>query len=803
MDVTHPHAGPASEPLESLENLAVSRIFASSPDETRVRRATDVVTLVLCAVVLAFAWWAAESGTGLERWFGRVVAGAPEWLQTLSGAAYSAGGLWALGLAVSLAFRPSRKALLRDMVVAGAIAFLGGIVVARVGFEQWPEMLPEFDFDGDPSFPVLRLGITAAILLVALPSLTEPIRRFDRWVLGVMTLAAAIKGYGDLSALIGGLVLGVAGSATTRLIFGTSVGNPSLDRVRASLLDLGVVCRELRYDADQPADRLIATAETADGELRVAVYGRDAATSTWASRVWRAMWYREARSVLGVSREQQAEHAALALLLGARGGVNVPNVVAVGSTSTGDALVATESLPGRSLSELDAADVTDDLLDALWHQLALLHAADLSNGRIDPRTVVLVDGDLHFADLSHGRTAPDLLTRQLDIVEMIVTCALLVGADRAIAGAVRNVAHDELAAGLAVVQTPALGRQLAHDAKAADVDIDEIRTSLAKELGVDAPELAKLRRVRVWDVVMLVLLLVVANAIISWLTDIDLDTFVAELKDASVAWLIIALILSQLTNVAETISMTGVVTQPLPFGPTMHFQYATAYIGLAVPSDAGRIAMTIRYLQKLGVPTRIAVGQGPFTTVFGYIIDFILLIVSAKVVGTNIDLPEGTDLSKFVTLVIIIAAVAVLGVVTVLVVPKLRNRIVPAVRETVQELKGSLTDPKRAMMLIGGLLAKKLLFALTLLCVVTAFGYPISFATAIFVNTAVSWFAGIFPVPGGIGVAEAGFTVGLTAFGVPQSAALAAAIAHRMLTTYLPPIAGYFSMRKLEHDGYL
>ena len=106
-------------------------------------------------------------------------------------------------------------------------------------------------------------------------------------------------------------------------------------------------------------------------------------------------------------------------------------------------------------------------------------------------------------------------------------------------------------------------------------------------------------------------------------------------------------------------------------------------------------------------------------------------------------------------------------------------------------------------MLIGGLLTKKLLYALTLLTVATAFGYPISFATAIFINVAVSWFAGIFPVPGGIGVAEAGFTLGLTAFGVPEPAALAIAIAHRMLTTYLPPVAGYFAMGKLERDGYL
>ena len=787
----------------TVEHLTVSRIFASSPDETRVRRATDVGALVTSIVVLALAAWAVGNDTGPELWFGRVVGGAPEWLRTLAASVYAAGGLWALVIVGGLVLIRNRRALLRDVVVAAAIAAASGIAVALIVVDEWPEVLPEIDFDGDVTFPVLRLAITGAILLVALPSLTAPIRRFDRWLIVAMTLAAAIRGYGDLTALIGGLALGVAASAATRLVFGTSVGTPSLQRVRASLLDLGVECDELVYDRVQPADRLLATATTADGPIRVAVYGRDAATSTRASRLWRAMWYRDARSVLGVTREQQAEHAALTLLLGARGGLDVPDVVAVGSTSTGDALLATRVPAGVALAEVDPDSVTDDVLDAIWSQLALLHAADLSHGHIDPLAIELVTGRPRFTDLSYGRTAPDQLTRQLDVVEMLVTTAIVAGPDRAIAGAIRNVDHDLLAASLAVMQPAALGRVLARSVKDAQIDLDAIGRDLAAALDVEAPQLVQLRRVRVRDVVMLALLLVAANAIIGWLTDIDLATFVDEVKDASPAWLLIALILSQLTNVAETVSMTGVVSHPIPIGPTMHFQYATAYIGLAVPSDAGRIAMTIRYLQKLGVPTRIAVGQGPFTTVFGYVIDFVLLVVSAMAVGADLELPDDTDLSGFVTLLTILVVAVVVGVVLVLTVPKLRQRILPSVVETVRELKGSLTDPRRATKLIGGLIVKKLLFALTLLSVVTAFGYPISFATAVFINVGVSWFAGVFPVPGGIGVAEAGFTVMLTAFGVPESAALATAIGHRLLTTYLPTIPGYFSMRKLEREGYL
>ena len=60
----------------------------------------------------------------------------------------------------------------------------------------------------------------------------------------------------------------------------------------------------------------------------------------------------------------------------------------------------------------------------------------------------------------------------------------------------------------------------------------------------------------------------------------------------------------------------------------------------------------------------------------------------------------------------------------------------------------------------------------------------------ILANTVVSMFAGFMPVPGGMGVAEAGYTAALVALGVPNAAAMSTAIAFRLVTFYLPPIWG-------------
>jgi glycosyltransferase 2 family protein len=73
----------------------------------------------------------------------------------------------------------------------------------------------------------------------------------------------------------------------------------------------------------------------------------------------------------------------------------------------------------------------------------------------------------------------------------------------------------------------------------------------------------------------------------------------------------------------------------------------------------------------------------------------------------------------------------------------------------------------------------------------------------VLVNTGTALFAGLVPIPGGMGVAEGALTAGLIAVGVDETTAFTAAITHRMLTYYLPPIWGWVAFRGLVRNGYL
>ena len=88
-------------------------------------------------------------------------------------------------------------------------------------------------------------------------------------------------------------------------------------------------------------------------------------------------------------------------------------------------------------------------------------------------------------------------------------------------------------------------------------------------------------------------------------------------------------------------------------------------------------------------------------------------------------------------------------------------------------------------------------------CSRKGFGYDVGLADLLLINISVSLLASFIPIPGGIGVAELGLTVGLSAAGMPEDAALAAALLYRVSTFYLPPVWGFFAIGWLRRNALL
>jgi glycosyltransferase 2 family protein len=406
--------------------------------------------------------------------------------------------------------------------------------------------------------------------------------------------------------------------------------------------------------------------------------------------------------------------------------------------------------------------------------------------------------DLSAATLGAPESALDI-----DVAELLVACTVLVGPERALSTAVAAGRGEAVARVLPYLQRAALTPHLRDLARSHEIGLKELRADAAAATGQDVPALVPLRRIRIRDLVVTAMIAIAAYLLITQLAEIGFGTIADELRSADVAWVVVALILAQLALVAAGVSLRGAVATPLPLLPCVVLQSAIKFINLTVPSSAGRIGINIRFLQRMGAPTPEAVVAGAVDDVGETLVQIALVLVTLPFVEIAIDTSDLSVSAPSGRLIGAVVTVLALIVVALFSVPALRAKLLPPIRLAFSSLWSVARDRHKRLELFGGNVGTECFYALTLGAACLAYGVDLTFAQLLLVNTAASAFAGLIPVPGGVGAAEASLTAGLVAMGVDDSTAFAIAFTHRLCTYYLPPIWGYFSVQWLGGKGYI
>jgi uncharacterized membrane protein YbhN (UPF0104 family)/tRNA A-37 threonylcarbamoyl transferase component Bud32 len=533
------------------------------------------------------------------------------------------------------------------------------------------------------------------------------------------------------------------------------------------------------------------------------VLGHDAQDTQRLARRWRLLAYRDPPRSAAVGRLEQVEHEALANLMAAQAGVRVPEVVMAALGPDGDALVVTREPDVESLELSSPEQVSDATLDELLRQVARLHAAGISHGRLNLSNVVLGDDGPMLVDLSAATLGAPQSALDIDVAELLVSCTVLIGPQRTLERAIDGGWGDALVRSLPYLQRAALTPHLRDLARGSDVRLKRLREDAASATGQEVPDLVPMRRIRVRDLVVTAMVAIAIYLLIAQLAEIGFGTIADELRDADVAWVVVGVLLAQLALVAGGVSLRGAVATPLPLLPCVVLQSAIKFINLTVPSSAGRIAINIRFLQRNGAPTSEAVAAGAVDDISETLVQIALVLVALPFVDIALDTGDLGVSAPSGRLIGIVLGVLALVVVAFLAVPAVRAKVLPPMRTAASSLWTVARDRRKRLELFGGNVGSECLYALTLGAACLAYGVHLSFAELLLVNTGASVFAGLIPVPGGVGAAEAGITAGLVALGVDNSTAFTIAFTHRLCTYYLPPIWGYFSMRWLQRNAYI
>ena len=765
------------------------------------RRTNDIVRLALSAAFLAIVVTSSlitrSDWIGLEKSISRIVG---VLTPTQSNLVYLAYGIAivALPFVILIGLIAGRQwKLLGAYGAAGFIAVLAlsitgeGIAAPRWHFDESQRLSTVLSqFLDDPRW----IAMLAAVLTVSGPWLPG---RWRRWwwtlLLAFVPIHLVVSAVVPARSLLG-LAVGWFVGALIVLVVGTPALEVPLDGAIRALSRRGFTIDALTVV--RPAGHGPLELSVVDGLERTAIielYGPNQRSGGALRQFWRWLVLRDSETApLQTSMHRAVEHRALMTI--AAGDLDVANTttLTVAGLERGWTMYSHTAPRG---STLDRAD--DSAVSTVWESLAVLQRHQISHGDLQATEITVDDtGTALFGGFGNSEYGASEEQLQSDIAQLLLTTTAKFGAEPSVRAAIAALGADTVLDGsgrLTKSAIPARIRKTVTDPKSV---MTAARDEVKKQTGADqiqAETITRFTRKQVIQLVLLVALVYVAYPFIS-----TVPAFFDELRSANWWWALLGLSVSAMTYIGAAAGLWACASGLVPFRHLVIMQFANTFAATTTPAGVGGLALSTRFLQKAGLGTVRATAAVAVQQAVQVITHVALLIFFSVVAGAS------ADLSHFVpklTLVYLIAGVALGALGAFLFVPTLRTWLDTAIRPKLAEVGGDLIelvrDPKRFAIIVLGCAGTTLGAALALWASVEAFGGGTTFVTVTVVTMVGGTLASAAPTPGGVGAVEAALIGGLAAFGVPTAVAVPSVLLYRVLTCWLPVFAGWPIMRWL------
>lgn len=807
----------------------------------RVHHPADLVALVLAALGIAVVCVLGAYAQGTTTGVTEDVQGFASLVRRLVFMPVAVlEGLITLIVPIAVLAELVSRRLLRHAGEAVLAAVLGLVaaplatwLITRFGI---PELQASFSVfrggEGTVTLPALLVA-TTALLTVAGP---RSRRRTVAWSWNAVWLGLGVALVTGLLTLAGALVTALLGrmvGSAVRYASGVqserAYGRTLVEGVRRAGFDPAALIRVHGVTADHPegdaalAGDLAGVALARHSDERVyAMVGRDGARQDvlaldgdrqvvgFLVRWWRSLRLRGIDGRAVVSLRQVAERVALLSYAAASAGVRTPRLLSMAEAEDSMLLVF-EHVPGAvPLRDLDAADLDDATLDAVWGQLALAHQAGLAH-RALTSDAVLVGGSPGSGPVTGGTGRRVLLTgwesgdvasselaRRVDVAQMLALLALRVGAARAVASAARVLTDSDLASIGPLLQMIVLPRATREEARAQRGLLGEVREALLQLLPEADVEPERLVRFGARTVISIALTIGAAVLVV---TTINLEQIRLALAESQPWWAAATFGLGMLTFLGSAVALAAFSPVRLPLWRTTLVQVAASFVALVAPAGVGPAALNLRLLTRRGVSNALAVASVGLVQVSQFLTTVVVLLFLSLVSGSSraLRLPSSTVLA---TLGLVLLAVG-----AALLVPRVRRwvavRTLPVWRQTWPRLVRLLSQPRRFAIAAAGNLLMTLSYLGAFWASLAAFGQDLSLIDLALIYLVGNAAGALIPTPGGLGTVEIALIGGLTTGGVPAAIATSVVALFRGLTFWGRVPFGWAAMRTLQRSGEL
>ncbi len=572
----------------------------------------------------------------------------------------------------------------------------------------------------------------------------------------------------------------------------------------AAVAELPPATPARRALARASADRLYRVT-TADGrDLDLLVYDGDRQVVGMLTRLWRSLRLRGIEGRSALSLRQATERAALLSYAASAAGVRTPQLLSVSEAEDSMFLLQAGTADAVPLSELDADDVDDDVLRAIWAQLRLAHRAGIAHRALTSEVVLVQrtpDGPrVWITAWDQGDVAASELARRLDTTQLVALLALRVGAARALDSATAVLPAAETESIGPLLQTVTLPRHTREEMRAHKEVLAELRSALVARLPEADVQPQQLVRFGA-RTILTILLTVVAVFVI--LTTINIRDIGPVLAESDWRFSALAFALGLLTLVGAALAFVAFSPVRLPVWRATLVQTAATFVALAAPAGIGPAALNLRMLTRRGVSGTLAGATVALVQVSQFITTLVLLLALTVTSGLHSPTPLSVPPAALVAIAVVAAGVGI-----ALLFPGIRawvqRAVGPTVRQTLPRLIEVLGQPWRLTLAVGGNVLMTMGYVLAFDACLAALGQDASLVQVALVYLTGNTAGSVIPTPGGIGTVESALAVSLSGItGTNIGVAYTAALLFRVLTFWLRIPFGWVAMRYLQRTGEL
>jgi tRNA A-37 threonylcarbamoyl transferase component Bud32 len=297
------------------------------------------------------------------------------------------------------------------------------------------------------TFPtVFGIAAMAGALTSAAPWLS---RRWRRWgwlaVLGLVvtrfvTTPAAFDSFE--SALSGWL-----GGAAALVVLGAPSRRATAAGVMRSLAAVGLPLESLEAAGVDARGSTPYLGAGPDGSRYfVKALGQDQRSADLLFRMYRGLQRKDLGDERPFSSLRRAvEHEAFVALAARDLGTRTPRIRGFALAEPNTFVLAYDAVAGRSLDRLEPDQITDEVLQAIWRQLAHLRAHRIAHRDLRLANLFLADdGVVWMIDFGFSEVAASDLLLANDVAELVASSSVVVGAERAMSHARATVDADTL-----------------------------------------------------------------------------------------------------------------------------------------------------------------------------------------------------------------------------------------------------------------------------------------------------------------------------------------------------------------------